>query len=75
MWKLIKVGEKEPDISFLKNIKRGILFENEAIGYFEKASMSKTSKCGFFDDTSNPLFGSSPDALGPGGNQNKSGKF
>ena len=54
-------------MKYLENIKRGKLYEDEALHYFCKVSSSSVEKCGFFLHPDDARYGSSPDALGPAG--------
>ena len=53
----------ERDLSAIKNIQRGIMYEDEGIEYFERVSGSSTEKVGFFIHPRNVRFGASPDAV------------
>ena len=66
-WDVVIHGIREKDLSSLENIRRGHIFESEAINYFEKMSNSKTERCGFFKHPDDQRYGASPDALGPPG--------
>ena len=64
-WDLVKNGLQESDVvnTNLLNFKRGHMYEQEAINYFEKLSNSSTERCGFFVFTGDDRYGSSPDAI------------
>ena len=66
-WDVVLNGTVEKDISGIVNIRRGHLYEKEAIEYFEKESKSTTSICGFFLHPLNSNYGASLDALGSAG--------
>ena len=52
-WDIVKTGRKENDISGIENMKRGLMFKEDGIKYFEKESKSITKTCGFFFHPSN----------------------
>ena len=60
-------GTAAPDISYLNNIKRGQMFENDAIKNFEMLSNAKIEKYSYFCYTLDNKYGCSPDGLGPAG--------
>ena len=62
-WKVVKEGASEVDLSHIPNIRRGIMYEEEAVKYFERLSGSITRKVGFFMHPFNVNFGASPDAI------------
>ena len=49
--------------TYINNIRRGLLHEDDGVKYFECASKSFTEKVGFFIHPKNTNFGASPDAL------------
>ena len=53
----------EKDMSYINNIRRGLLHEDDGVKYFESASESFAEKVGFFIHPKNTNFGASPDAL------------
>ena len=66
-WEIVETGKKESDISGIKNIKRGLMFEKDGIKYFERESKSITQTCVFFYYPCNNRYGSSPGAIGKNG--------
>ena len=50
-------------MSYINNIRRGLLHEDDGVKYFESASESFAEKVGFFIHPKNTNFGASPDAL------------
>ena len=60
---VVKGVGTEKDLSGIINIQRGIIYEDEAVQYFEKLSGSTTKKVGFFIHPKQLNFGASPDAV------------
>ena len=67
MWSVVRDGVREKDLSNIENIRRGHIYEKEALAHFEKITKTKANICGFFKHPYLKNFGSSPDALGPDG--------
>ena len=65
IWKVVKEGKSDPDMTFIKNISRGHYYEGEAVTIFEKFSNCKTEKCGFSIHPTDTRYASSSDALVP----------
>ena len=62
---IIREGQIENDISWIRNIERGRKFETIAIEKMMQESKTTIKSCGFFIDSGNERYGASPDGLGP----------
>ena len=62
---IIKEGQIENEISWIRNNEWGRKFEAIAIEKMMQESKATTKLCGFFIDPCNERYGASPDGLGP----------